>query len=64
MAKNLQWECFIDESYFQLYCVRNKDDKQFESCFHLPNKIDAKQLCNILNKYHNKGYFYPKRLIN
>ena len=37
------YEIFLDESYYGMWCVRSKDDKRFNSpmSFHFSKKEDA-----------------------
>lgn len=48
----MEWEYFLDVCYYDMWCVRPKDDRNFNSLrnFHLHNKEDAEQLCSLLNK--------------
>ena len=43
------YECFCDKSYYDLWVVRRKDDREFGQGFHLHNKKEAEQLCEMLN---------------
>ncbi len=46
------WEVFCDESYYQLICVRLKDDTTFNSAtsFHFDSTIDANIFIDLLKK--------------
>ena len=46
------WETFFDSSYFDMWVVRKKDDKNFNSplIFHLLKRREAETLCNLLNE--------------
>jgi len=44
------WEYFQDSSYYDMFCVRRKNERQFGKGFHLPNSEEAKQLCSLLNE--------------
>jgi hypothetical protein len=50
IAKIKKWECFCDESYYGLWCVRLKTEREFGQGFHIFNKIEAEMLCELLNK--------------
>lgn len=45
------WECFYDRSYYDLWAVRLKADRSFNSqtLFHVQSKEEAEALCDILN---------------
>jgi hypothetical protein len=45
------WEYFEDMAYFNMWCVRKKDDTSFDSptSFHVINYIEARKLCDYLN---------------
>ena len=46
------YEMFKDESYYDMWCVRNKDDRDFNSItnWHFVHKKDAYDLLMLLNK--------------
>ena len=50
-AKKVEWEFFMDESYYGKWAVRPKDDKDFDSprLFHVDNRPKAIGLCTLLN---------------
>lgn len=45
-----KWECFCDLSYYDLWAVRMKCDKEWGHCFHLNSEEEAKGLCDLLNQ--------------
>lgn len=47
-----EWECFCDESYYDMWAVRPKGDRSFQSqqLFHLPSKEEAEALRDILSR--------------
>lgn len=49
--RKIKWEMYCDESYFYMWAVRPKGDKDFNSprLFHLDNKYEAKRLMDFLN---------------
>jgi hypothetical protein len=47
--ENDTWEFFQDASYYDMFCVRSKDDRQFGTGFHLVNGGEAEKLCDLLN---------------
>lgn len=53
---NIEWEYFIDHSYYDLYAVRPKNDKDFNShhLFHVINSKEAEKLCQLLNHVNTK----------
>lgn len=50
--KKRTYELFIDDSYYGMWCVRDTDDKDFNSrtSWHFANKDDACNLLTLLNK--------------
>lgn len=46
----MEWECFRDASYYDMWCVRQKSERRFGHGFHLVNGGEAEVLCRILNK--------------
>jgi len=44
-----QWEYFLDESYYDMYAVRNIEDKSFNSSIHVNTEEEAKFLVDRLN---------------
>lgn len=48
------WECFQDESYYDMWCVRRVHDRTFGDGFHLVNGGEAARLCDLLNRQHIK----------
>lgn len=49
----MEWECFSDPAYFDLWCVRRVGEREFGSGFHLVNGGEATDLCDLLNSYAN-----------
>jgi len=47
-----EWEIFLDTSYFDMFCVRQKNDKEFNSprSFHLALKEDAENFKKLIEK--------------
>ena len=43
------WECFRDDSYFGLWCVRPWRDRRFGAGFHVNSKTEAEGLRDLLN---------------
>lgn len=45
-----KWECFIDESYYQMLCIRPINDKDFSSkdVHHFMSKQQMEQFIKIL----------------
>jgi hypothetical protein len=41
---------FIDESYYGMWCVRDKDTNEFEVTWHFADKKDAYDLLILLSK--------------
>lgn len=49
--KNLvQYECFSDSSYYDLWCVRKIGEKRWGYCYHLNSKEEAEGLTEELNR--------------
>jgi hypothetical protein len=48
--KDDSWEFFQDASYYDMFCVRSKSDRQFGAGFHLVNGDEAEKLCDLLNR--------------
>jgi hypothetical protein len=48
-AEPVAWECFLDEGYFGLWCVRRVGEREFGQGFHLQNSQEAHVLCDLLN---------------
>ena len=44
-----KWEFFCDKSYYDMWLVRKKDDRKFGKGFHLINRFEAGDLCELLN---------------
>lgn len=51
---NVVWELFVDESFYGMFCVRPKNDKDFNSprCFHFVFKDDAENFKILVEKAH------------
>lgn len=47
---DLPWEAFCDESYYQLWCVRRKAERDFGQGYHVMSKGEADHLVNLLNR--------------
>lgn len=49
-GKDEDWEMFCDECYYHLYCVRNTNDKRFNSpmSFHFLKKEDAETFLKLI----------------
>ena len=47
-----KFELFCDESYYDMWCVRNVDDKRFNSptSFHFVKKEDAEKFKELIEK--------------
>ena len=47
-----EWEVFIDDSYYGMFCVRVKDDRDFNSpvSFHFMVKEKALQFVELLKE--------------
>ena len=47
-----EYEIFNDSSYYGMWCVRDTEDKDFDSrtSWHFVDKKDAEQLLDLLNK--------------
>lgn len=52
LVEEKNWEIFLDHSYYHLWCVRNKQDKDFNSLqsFHFSNKEDAEKFLELVRK--------------
>ena len=46
----MEWEYFLDESYYGMYTVRNKKDKQFGRTISFITEKEAKFVCDELNR--------------
>ena len=46
------WEYFLDIAYFDMYAVRNINDKSFNSAIHLKTKEEAQFLTDSLNELY------------
>ena len=46
------WECFVDRSYFDMYCVRVEGDRDFNSqlSFHFYTVTQACDFMNLLKE--------------
>lgn len=45
------WECFRDDSYYDMWCVRCVHDRTFGHGFHLVQGDEAAALRDLLNTY-------------
>lgn len=47
-----KWEVFLDHSYFDLWCVRDKDfpGKYSQRCFHFAEEKDARAFYELTKK--------------
>lgn len=45
----LPYECFRDASYYDMWCVRRVNDREFGKGFHLVNGEEAAALRDLLN---------------
>ena len=52
--KQGSWECFRDSAYYDMWCVRCADDREFGKGFHLLNGIEAEALRDLLNAHQPK----------
>lgn len=52
MSGNVQWECFCDAAYWDMWAVRPVGDRDFSSpqLFHVANEVRAMQLVALLNE--------------
>jgi hypothetical protein len=52
IEENDNYELFCDEWYYHLYCIRNKNDKRFNSpmSFHFVLLKDAKLFFELISK--------------
>jgi len=48
--RDREWEWFIDSCYYDMTCVRLKEDKDFNSItsFHFPTSKQAEEFVNLL----------------
>lgn len=49
-----KWECFRDDSYFGLACLRRSDARDFHSGIHIQHFKEAEALRDLLNEYEQK----------
>lgn len=51
-TKSQEWEVFLDKSYFDMFCVCHKNDKEFNSPrrFHFALKEDAENFKKLIEK--------------
>lgn len=48
-----QWELFLDHAYFDMYCVKQRWDDEYESpstSFHFVEKSDAEKFLELIEK--------------
>lgn len=52
-AVKTNWEYFCDESYYEMWAVRDINDRSFHSqrLFHVPSMEEAMALCELLNEH-------------
>jgi hypothetical protein len=48
-SKAAPWECFQDDSYYDMWCVRQVDKRAWGEGFHLINGEEAEALTAMLN---------------
>lgn len=50
--RDMNYEMFLDECYYEMWCVRNKNDKRFNSItsFHFDKKEDAETFLELIKK--------------
>jgi hypothetical protein len=44
----MKWECFCDQRYFGMWCVRRREDNAFLDGFHVVSKAEAEHLVELL----------------
>ena len=44
------WETFCDASYYDLWLVRRRSEREFGQGYHIANKQEAKHLTELLNR--------------
>ena len=49
-----EWEMFVDVSYYYMYCVRVKEDRDFNSStsFHFNTEKEAQEFLSLVIKSH------------
>ena len=54
ISTNVKWDLFVDDSFYGMYCVCPKDDKDFNSPrrFHFAFMEDAVQFKALIEKSH------------
>lgn len=52
MNNTSNYEMFLDEAYYDMWCVRNLNDKRFDSptSFHFNTKAEAQTFLNLIEK--------------
>ena len=45
-----EWETFCDNSYFDLWRVRRKNERGFDDGYHFEHGAEAKELVELLNR--------------
>ena len=45
-----KWECFRDSAYYDMWAVRNKDNKGFYHAIHVGTRDEAEFLVESLNE--------------
>lgn len=53
-SRKRTWECFVDRSYFDTYCVRVEGDRDFNSqlSFHFNTVTQAFDFMNLIKESH------------
>ena len=49
MTEKHKWECFLDESYFHMFCVRHKKRRGFDDSIHVKTKEEAEYIRDKFN---------------
>ena len=54
MKSNVKWELFCDAAFYDMWAVRPKGDKDFNSprVFHFVRKEDAEKFLELISKCH------------
>ena len=54
MISNVEWVLVLDSSFYDMFCVHPKDDKDFNSPrrFHFMSKDDAEKFKELIEKSH------------
>jgi len=48
----VEWEVFLDRSYYDMWAVRPVGDKEFDSprLFHFDSEVDSRDFLRLVNK--------------